>query len=144
MPAARRAPSAPKAASGAQEVAPGIFLGGSKDAAAFDGRRFCVLDEAPDGLPESTHIPIYDETRDAPIVPNLDRLADDVHRARGAGEPVLIFCGHGVRRSPLATAWYLHRYEQLSLAAAYDRIRAVRPKIETADEWIGHAELLDG
>lgn len=51
--------------------------------------------------------------------------------------------GHGVRRGPLGVAWYLHRAEKLSLDQAYERIRAVRPKIESAREWIGHPEALE-
>jgi protein-tyrosine phosphatase len=127
-----------------QEIVPGVFLGGWKDALTFSGRRFCVLDEAPEDMPPATHIPIYDEGKDAPLVPNLDRLAAEVHAARRANEPVLVFCGHGVRRSPLGVAWYLHRYEKLPLAQAYAHIRSVRPKVETASEWIGHCQPLEG
>jgi hypothetical protein len=147
MPVARRAPkssSKKKAPPSPQEIAPGVFLGGWKDALQFSGRRFCVLDEAPNDMPEATHIPIYDEKRDAPIVANLDRLASEVNSAQRSGEPVLLFCGHGVRRSPLGAAWYLHRHEHLSLNQAYARIRAVRPKVEVASQWIGNCSALDG
>jgi histidinol-phosphate aminotransferase len=123
---------------GPSEIAPGIFVGGWKDAAGFSGTRLCVLDEAPEGMPPATHIPIYDEKADRAIVPNLERLATSITTARGRGESVLVFCGHGVRRSPLAGAWYLHRAGKLTLEEAYARIRAVRPKIERAEEWIGN------
>ena len=125
-----------------QEISPGVFLGGWNDAARFDGTKFCVLDEAPDDMPAATHVPIYDEAKDAPIVANLDRLASEINAAHRANRPVLVFCGHGVRRSPLAAAWYLHRYEKLSLDEAYDRIRSVRPKVEAAQEWIGNWKSL--
>jgi Dual specificity phosphatase, catalytic domain len=147
MPTARRtarASTPKKTLPSPQEIAPGVFLGGWNDALKFSGRKFCVLDEAPDDMPSATHIPIYDEDKDAPIVPNLDRLAEEVHSARRENESVLVFCGHGVRRSPLGVAWYLHRYEKLSLDQAYARIRAVRPKVETASEWIGHPQPLEG
>jgi protein-tyrosine phosphatase len=127
-----------------QEIAPGVFLGGWNDALKFAGKRFCVLDEAPDDMPPATHVRIYDETKDAPIVPNLEHLASEMNSARRAEGPVLVFCGHGVRRSPLAAAWYLHRYENLSLDQAYERIRALRPKVETAREWIGNWKKLEG
>jgi hypothetical protein len=146
MVAARRAarvPTAKKAAPSPQEIAPGVFLGGWKDALKFSGRRFCVLDEAPEDMPPATHVRIYDADKDAPIVANLDRLATEIAVARAATEPVLVFCGHGVRRSPLAAAWYLHRDQRLPLEEAYDRIRAVRPKIETAREWIGNCAPLE-
>jgi protein-tyrosine phosphatase len=147
MPAARRparAPATKKTIPSPQEVAPGVFLGGWNDALKFSGRKFCVLDEAPDDMPSATHIPIYDEAKDAPIVTNLDRLAAEVSSARRANESVLVFCGHGVRRSPLAVAWYLHRHEKLPLDEAYARIRSVRPKVETASEWIGNYQSLEG
>ncbi len=120
-----------------------MFLGGWKDALTFSGKRFCVLDEAPDDMPAAVHVQIYDESKDAPIVPNLDELATEMSAARRANQPVLVFCGHGVRRSPLAAAWYLHRSEKISLDEAYERVRSVRPRVETAREWIGNWESLE-
>jgi len=147
MPAKPRAPRASstnKTAPSPQEIAPGVFLGGWDDAVKFHGQRFCVLDEKPDGMPPGKHVPIYDDAKDAPIVANLDRLASAMDAARRTNGPVIVFCGHGVRRSPLAAAWYLHRYEKLSLDEAYARIRSVRPKVETAREWIGNWKELEG
>jgi hypothetical protein len=128
---------------GPSEVAPGIFVGGWHDAAAFVGERFCVLDEKPDESMHSTHIPIYNEADDRADPMRLEQLANAVAGAHAAGRRVLIFCGHGVRRSPLAAAWYLHRSQGLSLDAAYERIRAVRPKVEPARSWLGNARELE-
>jgi protein-tyrosine phosphatase len=125
------------------EIAPGVFVGGWNDAVRFDGARFCVLDEAPKEMPAATHIPIYDGAAERAIPQNLDRLAEAVLAARAKGEPVLVFCGHGVRRAPLAGAWYLRRAEGLSLDEAYDRVRASRPKIEHARDWVGNASELE-
>jgi hypothetical protein len=128
---------------GPSEIAPGIFVGGWKEAVGFEGTRFCVLDEAPEDMPPATHVRIYDEGAERAIRENLDRVAAAMKAAHDQGEPVLVFCGHGIRRSPLAGAWYLHRTEHLSLDAAYDRIRSVRPKVEHAREWAGNATDLD-
>lgn len=125
------------------EFAPGVFVGGWGDAAAFQGTRFCVLDEKPEGMPPGTHIPIYDETSGTALRPNLDRLAREIGRARAAGRPVIVFCGHGVRRSPLAAAWYLHRSEELPLGAAFERVRAIRPQAEPPSSWMGNAASLE-
>jgi protein-tyrosine phosphatase len=147
MSAARAATRARKSTSrpnSPAEIAPGVFVGGWKDAVSFSGSRFCVLDEAPDDMPPATHIPIYDDVTDRAIVTNLDKIADAMEVARSKGEPVLVFCGHGVRRSPLAAAWYLHRIRKLPLDRAYERIRSVRPKVERAQDWIGHPENLEG
>ncbi|MGD0249570.1 MAG: dual specificity protein phosphatase [Thermoplasmata archaeon] len=136
----RKAPPRPN---GPSEIAPGVFVGGWNDALRFEGARFCVLDEAPDDMPTATHIPIYDDATDRAIVSHLDQLAYAVKTARSKGDPVLVFCGHGVRRSPLAGAWYLHRSEKLTLEQAYARIQKVRPKVERAQDWVGNPENLD-
>jgi protein tyrosine/serine phosphatase len=136
-----RAAQRPK--TGPSEFAPGVFVGGWNDATKFDGVRFCVLDEAPDDRPASKHFRIYEESSDRADPANLDRLAAEVGAARRTGAPVLIFCGHGIRRSPLGAAWYLRTAEGLTLDAAYDRIRSVRPKIEHARDWVGHADELE-
>ena len=140
----RNGPKRKPGTSAPSEVAAGVYVGGWKEAISFQGARFCVLDEAPAGMPEATHLPIYDGVRDQADVRNLDRLADLARRARAKGQPVLFFCGHGVRRSPLAAAWYLHRTERIPLEQAYERIRAVRPRVESAGEWIGDVTNLRG
>ncbi len=145
MPSAQEPKRRPvsKRGSGPSEIAPGVFVGGWKDAPDFVGARFCVLDNAPDDMPAATHIPIYDGSGDRADTGNLDRLVAEMRSARARGEPVLVFCGHGIRRAPLGGMWYLHRVEGLTVGSAYDRIRAVRPKVETAREWIGRAEELE-
>lgn len=128
---------------GASEVAPGVFVGGVRDAAEFEGARICVRDEDEEAVPTSTHLPVYDGRTDRALRTNLEEIARAIDRERAAGRPVLVYCGHGVRRSPLAAAWYLHRTEGLPLAAAYARIRGVRPQIEEASEWVGDTTGLE-
>jgi hypothetical protein len=145
MTAAKRTQStrSRRAASKASEIAPGVFVGGWNDAVVFEGARFCVLDQVPeDDLPAEAHRTIYDEAKDAAIRESLDEVAALAQKARSQGTPVLFFCGHGVRRGPLAAAWYLHRAEGIPLDAAYQRIRAVRPKIEHVSEWVGNWQVL--
>jgi hypothetical protein len=129
---------------GPSEIAPGVFVGGWNDALGFDGARFCVLDEAPEEMPKATHIRIYDESTGGALRANLDRLAREMREARATGRPVLVFCGHGIRRSPLGAAWYLHRSERLPLDRAFERVRAVRPKIEVPSAWMEDPASLDG
>jgi len=127
----------------ASEIAPGVYVGGKLDAPHFEGVRLCVSDEAPPEARRARHFPVYDGEGDRPNMANLERLVEAIATARSRGEPVLVFCGHGVRRGPLGGAWYLHRTERISLDAAYDRIERVRPQIERATEWIGNASDLD-
>lgn len=144
MPPSKKTSRLKPADHAASEIAPGVFVGGWKDAAGFEGTRFCVLDEAPDDLPPATHIPIYNEAAGGASTKALDRVAEGMRRARVEGRPVLVFCGHGVRRAPLAGAWYLHRAEGLSLEEAYARVRAVRPQIEVARDWVENPDALEG
>jgi hypothetical protein len=131
-------------ATSASEIAPGVFVGGWNDAVGFRGAKICVLDDAPaEPIPGARHIPIYEEASDRAIRANLDRVATLVTTARAKHEPVVLFCGHGVRRGSLAGAWYLHESEGISLDAAYERIRAVRPQIQHIREWVGTWETLE-
>ncbi len=133
----------PTRTKGPSEIAPGVFVGGWKDALQFEGARFCVLDEAPEDMPPATHIRIYDEARGGADRRGLDRLVLGIHAARTKGESVLVFCGHGVRRSPLGGAWYLRNQVGLTLDGAYDRIQAVRPQVERARDWLENADELE-
>lgn len=143
-PTAKRARGAkPKPGSGASEVLPGVFVGGWKDAVNFEGARFCVLDEPEADAPADAQRAIYDGATAKAIPKNLDQIAALAGTARDSGRPVLFFCGHGIRRGPLAAAWFLHRHEGMSLDAAYEKIAAVRPKIERPSEWIEHWEAPD-
>jgi Dual specificity phosphatase, catalytic domain len=137
-------PGKPSSAKGPSEIAPGVFVGGWKDAAQFEGTRFCVLDEPPEEMPVGSHVPIYREPEGRAIPKNLDRLAVAIGAARGKGERVLVFCGHGVRRGPLAGAWYLHRTEGLTLDEAFEQVRSARPQAEPPRSWIVDPRDLDG
>ncbi len=127
---------------GASEIVPGVYVGGWSDSVSFAGTRFCVKDDRPEELRGATHIPIYDPGRGQALPGNLDRLASAMAEARRKGEPILVFCGHGIRRGPLGVAWYLHRSEGISLDDALDRVAAVRPRIERPSEWIEDPENL--
>jgi hypothetical protein len=132
------ATAAKKPTNGPSEVIPGVFVGGWKDAEKFEGTRLCVLDDPEPQAPADAQFRIYDAGREAAIPANLDRVAALAHAAREKDRPVLFFCGHGVRRGPLATAWYLHAHEGLSMDEAYARIESVRPKVERPPRWIAN------
>lgn len=128
----------------ASEIAPGVFVGGWKDAEGFTGARICVLDDAPEEtLPGMAHVPIYDGKTDRALTSNLDKVAELAMAARRRDEPVILFCGHGVRRGSLAGAWYLHRAQRLPLDQAFDKVEAVRPQIERPADWIGNTSDLE-
>jgi len=123
--------------SGATEVAPGVYVGGAGDARGFGGRRVCVRDDPPAKTgPDDLHLPVFDVARGRANRANLDRIAALIEEGRASGQPVLVYCGFGQRRGPLAVAWYLARHERIDLEEAYRRIRKVRPEVETPREWI--------
>ncbi len=139
----RKASSSKGRGTAPSEIAPGVFLGNWDDALTFAGSRFCVLDEAPAEMPASTHVRIYDEEHDRADVESLDRIVSAMETARAKGRPVLVYCGHGVYRSPLAAAWFLKRTQGLTLDEAYERIAAVRPKAKPASKWLGNVSDLE-
>lgn len=49
---------------------------------------------------------------------------------------LVIHCLHGLDRSPLVVAWYLHRFRDMSLDEAYEKIRLVRPEVNDRRDWI--------
>lgn len=131
-------PTRPAKGSSASEILPGVFVGRWSDAERFEGTRICVLDDAPEGpLPAEALIPVYDPSADRPRLPELDRIAQLADDARRRGEPVLFFCGHGIRRGALAGAWYVHRREGVPFDAAFERVRKVRPRVEHPRDWMG-------
>lgn len=94
------------------EIAPGVDAGGWNDAVRFEGVRCCVLDEAPEGMPSATHIPIYHGEADAVDRKNLGRPAESVRRARAEGQPVPIIPGISWSRG---RAWNEERRVAVSL-----------------------------
>lgn len=131
-----------KTASGPAEIAPGVFVGGWKDAGSFEGERFCVLDDAPPDMPRATHVRIFDETDKRADRQALDRLARSVRAARRRGSSVLIFCGHGVMRSPLGGMWYLCRTNGVTLDEAFQQVHAHRSKAVHPKTWVSNAAEL--
>ena len=122
----------------ASEIADGVFVGGWADAEGFEGIRICVVEELPTGpIPAEALLPVYDREHETPHWANLDRLVELAGEARARGDRVLFFCGHGLRRGALAGAWYLHRREGVPVAVAFDRVQAVRPRIERPRHWMG-------
>lgn len=138
-----RAPSGK--AHGPSKIAEGVYVGGWKDAVKFEGTRICVLDELSKGDAGlcDLHVPIFSDSEGRALRPNLDRVAHAAQSARAHGRAVLLFCGHGVRRGPLAGAWYLHVAEKIPLEAAFDRVESARRGIERPHEWIPDPSSLD-
>jgi protein-tyrosine phosphatase len=122
----------------ASEVVPRLFVGGRADAPAFRGVRISVLEDLGDPTPAEVRIPILVAANGGADRRALDRAADVIAGALRGDQPVLVYCGHGVRRSPLAVAWFLHRRRGLSFDAAYAALQAQRPEVEPASGWLSN------
>lgn len=69
----------------------------------------------------------------------LDQISNIIHdHFKNATTSVLVHCGAGVERSPLAVIWYLHnwRSEDFSLEESFDLVKKQRPQIENRLSWI--------
>lgn len=138
----------------ASEIVPGLYVGSLEDAVYWAKSRPLVQliyvheDLAPGvgPLPESTlHLPFLTPADSANLSADVERLeaiAEKVDGILNCGRGVLIHCGTGVERAPLAAAWFLYRRRGMSLDDAYELIRSARPFIADRRDWLG--SKLDG
>ena len=83
------------------------------------------------------HIPIYDPETGRARFEEIEKVVSLVSAAlRSGDQDVLVSCGSGTERSPLAIAWYLHRTEGLDVSAAYSDISGKRPQVQPRLEWL--------
>jgi hypothetical protein len=69
--------------------------------------------------------PVADYDLDA-LAATLPGAIADLHRLLESGRRVLVHCNAGYNRAPTVVVAYLHRHRGFTLAAARDRVRAVR------------------
>ncbi len=114
---------------------PGLFLGDGKDLAEFKGPVVYVREDIPlRSRPDARWIPFHRDGKADPA--KLDEAAAAIKALLDAGEPVFVHCGAGTKRSPLAVAWYLHRYKGMTIAEAYDVIQERRPIVLRMTDWL--------
>jgi protein-tyrosine phosphatase len=115
------------------EIIENLFVGDMDDArAGFNGLIICVLEERP-----------LDEPADAAWIPfmadgvrSLELTADTIDDALNDARPVLVHCGAGSERAPLAVAWYLNRRRGMTLDDAYALMRERRPIVRDRRVWL--------
>jgi protein-tyrosine phosphatase len=125
------------------EIVPGLFIGTIYEAGPFTGLSISVLDyRAPFWPPHVEHIAVLDVARleaggDARALrPQLNAVASRIEAGLAAGRRVLVSCGQGIERAPLAAAWFLSKARGCSLEDAYAVIIRRRPQVEPRLEWI--------
>ena len=125
------------------EILPNLFLGDLTDAKRWQGFAVTVIEYRQPELPTNVvHIPIVD-TNGAPdsddvhvLFAQLEALVTVVDAALSKDERVLVSCGQGMERSPLAVVWYLFRRKGMSVEVAYRLIKEKRPQVIEHLEWL--------
>jgi protein-tyrosine phosphatase len=120
----------------ASEIVPGLFVGDQQDAKVFEGDIICVLETRPADEPEhAISLPILSADGVAHPKP-LNRVAAEIAARLRLDHRVLVHCGAGVERSPLAVAWYLSRYHDMRLTDAYAMVCERHPPAADRTSWL--------
>lgn len=119
----------------AHEVLPRLWIGpqGSCDAAPESVFRICVLEEPHSA--RCQHMRILGENGKAQIS-SLDLVANMIDVRFGDGWNLLVHCGAGVERSPLAVAYWMTRRFGYSFDEAYAWLKQHRPQVEDRRVWL--------
>lgn len=84
----------------------------------------------------SAHIQA-DLTPGSGISQQLDKLSKEIHEIlSNTKKRVVVHCAMGMERSPLLVVWYLHKYRNLSISAAYKKVMKKRPIVLDRRHWI--------
>lgn len=68
---------------------------------------------------------------------NLKLIAEEIEQQlKIPKHKVLVACGAGIERSPLAIMWYLFTKKSMTLNAAYEYVKRLRPIIMDRRSWI--------
>jgi|SRR5712664_133876 len=142
------------------QILTNLFLGDAADAVEWaptvglDKRRamVCVLEACPLNIaspPYHFHIHLIGTASDNLVSPaSLEAVSTILGYFRNKGWELLIHCGAGIERSPLAVAWYLANHIAASwyqdhgidpiftLDKAYKFIMSKRPQMQDRQQWI--------
>ena len=142
-----------------------IWVGDLEDAKVWEDNLLCVLETRPDSEPErALHIPIltlrFEKTMmkdkdgkdtdymiheyvDRALPVQLDAVAHVIQNHVDAGTKLLLHCGAGIERSPLALTWYMHTRAGLSLEEAFEFVKSKRPQAQNRLEWLNISNPLN-
>lgn len=119
----------------ADEILPNLYLGDGKDLADFQGEVVYVREDIPlKSRPDARWIPFHRDGR--ADTAKLDEAAAAIDELLRNGDRVFVHCGAGTKRSPLAVAWYLHRYKGMTIDEAYTFIQTRRPIVLRMTDWL--------
>jgi len=127
---------------GMSHILENLYLGSLEDAlhAPPDFVIVCVLEYQPPNEPSGAYRFPFLEGGVA-NVKVLDDFANLVDKLLSEGKKVLVHCGMGVERSPLAVVWYLHRKKGMSIADAYRYVMNRRSVVADRSSWLPKSAL---
>jgi len=134
-----------------------IYIGDVEDAKGWEGPLICVLETLPDIEPNhAIWIPIlknrlekvkhkdsdytYHEYVDHAIPQQLDLVSSIMDIILESGEDLLVHCGAGQERSPLAVTYYLHKKWNIPLEDAFAKVKEKRPEALNRLYWLNKEE----
>ena len=139
------------------EIVPGLYVSGYGEWTdeVYDEDKWlviCVLENCNqqgfERYPRIEHTKHYPLLRGEQISPSeyatrwpasrqaLDQVASEIATGIHEGRNVLVHCGAGLERSPLAVVWYLSKSMGISIDAAYEIVRRARPQVYDRQSWL--------
>jgi len=125
------------------EIVPNLFIGARSDVGEMGNHRgswvvICTLELPSDAdrAAATLCLPVLEGDSNVATEATLEALRLAIRDNLRAGRRVLVHCGAGVERSPLAVAYYLHRDHGLSWDAAYALLQRRRPQVADRRSWL--------
>ena len=130
-----------------------VWIGDLEDAIKWEGEKICVLEVLPEREPEDAlWIPIlktvWEQTKlengevfghdyiKYAIQQQLDLVSHLISEHVRKNVPVLVHCGAGQERSPLAVMWWIWRTQGMSMEKAYEYVETHRKETIKHYEWL--------
>lgn len=121
-----------------------LFVGSmdtAYEASKHDFTIICVVDKFHNLplLPGTKHIPITKINRYGRIeasITGLNRVALLIDDNLKKGKDILVHCGAGMERGPLAVMWYLHIFHKMTLDDAYNKVSRAHSDTMYRINWI--------
>jgi len=132
----------------ATEILPGLYLGAAAEA-YYDKKEglvdvaLCVTERSIANLGLGTdwyEIMSFLEEDDENVlradVVKLHTISMYIKALLEQKKKIVVFCGVGSERSPLAVVWYLHNFEDFSLNDAYEFVKRKRSIVIDRTDWL--------
>jgi len=111
------------------EIIPNLYIGEAVEALYDERTKTMVLIGVSEQIPavkNGHHLPFLVPDEEGALradIERLDEIATIIETALCADRKVLVLCGAGMERSPLAVTWYLHRYKRMTLDEAWYSVK---------------------